>query len=85
MHTGYVKPRWSDCYISFTSFSHTSHYINTERNNHNFKSSEADRCKKLTISFNHSSVQFGGSMNREEEGILREAALPQNRRGKNCV
>ena len=24
-------------------------------------------------------------MNREEEGILREAALPQNRRGKNCV
>jgi len=24
-------------------------------------------------------------MNRDEEGILREDALPQNRRGKNCV
>jgi len=45
MHTGYIELRWSDCYISFTSFNHTSHYINTERNNHNFKSSEAGRCK----------------------------------------
>jgi hypothetical protein len=45
MHTGYIKPRWSDCYVSFTSFNHTSDYINIERNNHNFKSSEAYRCK----------------------------------------
>ena len=49
MHTGYIKPRWSDCYVSFTSFSHASDYINTERNNHNFKSSKADRCKVNTL------------------------------------
>ena len=53
MHTGYIKHRWSDRYVSFTWYSHASHYINTdterererERESLNFKSPETDRCK----------------------------------------